>query len=138
MKSSSLISILLFVSSMRQQFTTAQPGDTGYQVISDETYQDRKDLFEEKCDIVRLVKLVIAARDVSGGIQILQRMDQAANVELKMENNYYYSIIICYDVLNTDGKTRNILNKRIFFNLNDNGKMNPLPEGCPVPIPPFE
>jgi hypothetical protein len=75
MKSSSLISILLFVSSMRQQFTTAQPGDTGYQVISDETYQDRKDLFEEKCDIVRLVKLVIAARDVSGGIQILQRMD---------------------------------------------------------------
>ncbi len=54
-----------------------------------------------------------------------------------MENSYYYSIIICYDVLNSDGKTREVINKKIFFNLNDIGKLNPLPEGCPVPIPPL-
>lgn len=70
-------------------------------------------------------------------MQILEKLDQAANVEFKMENNYYYTIIICYDVLNTDNKTRGILNKKIFFTLNDIGNLNPLPEGCPVPIPPL-
>jgi hypothetical protein len=39
--------------------------------------------------------------------------------------------------LGADGKTRNILDKKIFFTLNDMGNLTPLPEGCPVPIPPL-
>lgn len=111
--------------------------DQGYTLISDEMVQNNKEMFHGKCDMVRFVKISISAQDVSGGQQILQRLDQAANVDYKVNNNYFYSLIICYDVLSADGKTRAILDKKIFFTLNDMGNLSPLPEGCPVPIPPL-
>ena len=132
MKIISLVSLMLLAS-----FVKLDANDTGYTLISDETVQNPKDMFEGRCDLVRFVKISIGAKDVSGGIQILERLDQAASAEYKIDNNYYYSIIICYDVLSQDGKTRNILDKKIFFNLNDMGGLNSLPEGCPVPIPPL-
>lgn len=119
-------------------FAKTEPNDTGYTLISDETVQNATEMFDGKCDLVRFTKISIGAKDVSGGVQILERLDEAANAEFKVDNNYFYSIIICYDVLGADSKTRNILDKKIFFTLNDNGNLNPLPEGCPVPIPPLE
>lgn len=63
MKILSLLSILLSVS-----FIRLVVNDTGYTLISDETVQNAKDMFDGKCDLVRFVKISISAQDVSGGI----------------------------------------------------------------------
>lgn len=49
----------------------------------------------------------------------MERLDEAAHAEYKIENKYYYSLVICYDKMNEDGKTRNIMDKMVFFNLNN-------------------
>jgi hypothetical protein len=63
MKISSLVSLFLSISLIKLDIT-----DTGYTLISDETVQKAKDMFDGKCDLVRFVKISIGAKDVSGGI----------------------------------------------------------------------
>ncbi len=129
--------LLSALSLMLISIIRTEENDTGYKVLSDKTLQGTDEYFNGKCDMVRFIKLVINAKDVSGGLQILERLDQAANVEFKIENKYYYSLIICYSKMGEDGKTRSIIDKMVFFNLNNQGPLTPLPEGCPVPIPPL-
>ncbi len=109
----------------------------GYTIISDEILANPKEMFDGKCDRVRFVKMSIASNDVSGGQSIIDKLDSALNTHSKVTNSYYYSLLICYGIVKADGKERDILDKKIFFNLNDNGQLSPLPEGCPVPIPPM-
>jgi hypothetical protein len=95
-------------------------------------------MFDGKCDRVRFVKMSIASNDVAGGQKIIDKLDNALKTTTKITNSYFYSQLICYGLVKADGKDRDILDKKIFFNLNDNGQLSPLPEGCPVPIPPIK
>jgi hypothetical protein len=60
--------LLSALSLMLISIIRTEENDTGYKVLSDKTLQGTDEYFNGKCDMVRFIKLVINAKDVSGGL----------------------------------------------------------------------